>query len=149
MADLSMVYGSMYDEPPSVQQMSKQLSQDNQDYSPPPVIAKASQSHAVPQDVPYNPPTAMYNQQNPEKPAQIVSYHESFLTKLGNKKYEIIKFILLALIIALGISFDRVATYYVNTYIGKSILTDTQELFVRLSYPIIIILMLWFLKAMY
>ena len=69
------------------------------------------------------------------------------LDRMNLKKTEVIKLALFSLVIVLGISIDRMLTYYVSKYINDNILTDFQELLLRLSYPITIFLLLWIFKA--
>ena len=71
----------------------------------------------------------------------------NFLDRMNLKKTEVIKLALFSLVIVLGISIDRMLTYYVSKYINDNILTDFQELLLRLSYPITIFLLLWIFKA--
>jgi len=71
----------------------------------------------------------------------------NFLDRMNLKKNEVIKLALFSLVIVLGISIDRMLTYYVSKYINDNILTDFQELLLRLSYPITIFLLLWIFKA--
>ena len=71
----------------------------------------------------------------------------NFLDKMNLKKSEVIKLALFSLVIVLGISIDRMLTYYVSKYINDNVLTDFQELLLRLSYPITIFLLLWIFKA--
>jgi hypothetical protein len=71
----------------------------------------------------------------------------NFLDRMNLKKSEVIKLALFSLVIVLGISIDRMLTYYVSKYINDNILTDFQELLLRLSYPITIFLLLWIFKA--
>ena len=66
---------------------------------------------------------------------------------MSMKKTEVVKLALFSLVIVLGISIDRMITYYLSKYIGDNILTDFQELLLRLSYPIAIFLLLWIFKA--
>ena len=106
---------------------------------------KDTTSHAAPPDVQVPPNNAMYAQQMPHPK----SYYggETFWEKIGNKKMEIIKMIVLALVIVLGLSLDRVAGHYLDDYISKSILTTIQEIVVRISYPVAVILLIWIIKA--
>lgn len=141
--DLSLAYGSAYDAAP--QHQPPRLAAN-----PPPMEPmqsnKATASHATPPDQPYNPPQAVYAQQPtaavPAPPS------ESFWDRLASKKWEVVKFIVLALVILLGISMDRVATHYLTGYIGRAFLTDTQEFLIRIGYPVAVILTLWVIKAM-
>ena len=71
----------------------------------------------------------------------------NFLDRMNIKKTEVIKLALFSLVIVLGISIDRMLTYYVSRYINDNVLTDFQELLLRLSYPITIFLLLWVFKA--
>ncbi len=71
----------------------------------------------------------------------------NFLDRMNIKKSEVIKLALFSLVIVLGISSDRMLTYYVSRYINDNVLTDFQELLLRLSYPITIFLLLWIFKA--
>jgi hypothetical protein len=71
----------------------------------------------------------------------------NFLDRMNIKKSEVIKLALFSLVIVLGISIDRMLTYYVSRYINDNVLTDFQELLLRLSYPITIFLLLWIFKA--
>jgi hypothetical protein len=147
--DLSLAYGApSYD--PSPQFAPPPVSQPPPAQAPPaePMQTnKASASHAMPPDVQYNPPVAMFAPQMPREAPILAPPVESFWERLGNKKGEIIKFVVLALVILLGISMDRVFTHYLSGYISRAFLTDTQEFFIRIGYPVAIILVLWIIKA--
>ena len=65
----------------------------------------------------------------------------NFLDRMNLKKSEVIKLALFSLVIVLGIAIDRMLTYYVSKYINDNVLTDFQELLLRLSYPITIFLL--------
>ena len=71
----------------------------------------------------------------------------TFWDRMNIKKSEVIKLALFSLVIVLGIAIDRIGTHYLSKYVSENILTDFQEFLLRLSYPIIIFLMLWVLKA--
>jgi hypothetical protein len=71
----------------------------------------------------------------------------NFLDRMNIKKTEVIKLALFSLVIVLGISIDRMLTHYLSRYINDNVLTDFQELLLRLSYPITIFLLLWIFKA--
>lgn len=146
--DLSSAYGSMYDAPTAQPAVAPLMS------NPPPQpaiqkaaeVPKATASHAMPPEVSYAPPTAMYAQQGAGSAAGLRS-QETFWDRLGQKKWEVMKLVIFGLVVLLGISMDRVANHYLNGYIGRAFLTDMQELIVRLSYPLSIILVLWIIKA--
>ena len=71
----------------------------------------------------------------------------NFMDRMNMKKGEVIKLALFSLVIVLGISIDRMITFYISKYIGDNVLTDFQELLLRISYPIGIFLLLWIFKA--
>ena len=71
----------------------------------------------------------------------------NFFDRMNLKRTEVIKLSLFSLVIVLGISIDRMLTYYLSKYIGDNILTDFQEFLLRISYPITIFLLLWIFKA--
>ena len=71
----------------------------------------------------------------------------NFIDRMNLKKSEVIKLALFSLVIVLGISIDRMLTHYLSRYINDNVLTDFQELLLRLSYPITIFLLLWIFKA--
>jgi len=71
----------------------------------------------------------------------------NFMDRMNMKKGEVIKLALFSFVIVLGISIDRMITFYISKYIGDNVLTDFQELLLRISYPIGIFLLLWIFKA--
>jgi len=81
----------------------------------------------------------MYNQRR---------FEYTFLDRMNMKKSEVLKLALFSLVIVLGISIDRLSTYYISKYIGDNVLTDFQEFLLRFSYPIAIFLLLWTFKAL-
>jgi hypothetical protein len=85
--------------------------------------------------------SSQQQQQQPRKPEY------NFIDRMNLKKSEVIKLALFSLVIVLGISVDRMLTYYLSKYISDNVLTDFQELLLRLSYPITIFLLLWIFKA--
>jgi len=71
----------------------------------------------------------------------------NFIDRMNLKKAEVAKLALFSFVIVLGISIDRIITFYISKYIGDNVLTDIQEFLLRLSYPIAIFLLLWIFKA--
>lgn len=90
-------------------------------------------------------PTQQMAQQQSEQYRRKPEYN--FIDRMNLKKTEVIKLALFSLVIVLGISIDRMLTYYLSRYISDNVLTDFQELLLRLSYPITIFLLLWIFKA--
>lgn len=137
--DLSLAFGGNAYEPPAPSPPPPLPVAVPEVPQPPPII-----SHAQPPDIQYNPPAAMYmSQQQAMMPPQ-----DSFWDKIAQKRLDVLKLFILAMVVLLGISMDRIATHYMNNYVGKAFLTETQEFLVRLSYPVIVILVIWIIKAL-
>lgn len=86
-------------------------------------------------------------QNNKSNNIQEVEYENTFWNRFVSKKYEVFKLFLFSLVIVLAIGTDKIFGHYLNKYINENILTNTQELIIRVSYPILIILVLWIFKA--
>jgi hypothetical protein len=99
----------------------------------------------MPPDPPYNPPAAMYAQQTP---IAAPFPQETFWERMGQKRPEVGKLVMLAMVVLLAVSIDRFVTHYVSAYVAKAFLTETQEFLIRISYPLAVILLLWIIKAM-
>lgn len=143
--DLSLAYGNSF-EPAMPSPPPPPMNTSPQQHQPPamePVVSRAAASHAQPPDVSYAPPAAMYAKQ----PGPIAPPEDSMWDRIAAKKWEVIKLVVLSLVVLLGISMDRVVTHYMTNYIGRSFLTDTQEFLVRLAYPVVIVLVMWFIKV--
>lgn len=112
-----------------------------------PSIPKSTASHQMPPDPPYNPPEVMYAKQTSMPPQQPMYYNETFWDRLANKKWEVFKLFIMALIVMLGLSLHSVANHYLDKYIGGAFLTELQEVAVRVAYPVAIVLFIWIVKA--
>lgn len=159
--DLSLAYGA-----PSSSFGSDAMMM-TMDAPPPPPVPPAPPASTTPTpppvqqpDIVYNPappPPAMFMQQQApmysahspaSAPAQIPQQSEDTIwDRISQRKLDVLKLFILALVILLGISIDKVATHYIITYINNSVLTNIQELLVRVSYPIIVLIILWLIKA--
>ena len=84
---------------------------------------------------------------NNKNDIQQINNENTFWNRFINKKYEVFKLFLFSLVIVLAIGTDKVFVHYLNKYINENILTNLQELIVRIAYPILIILVLWIFKA--
>lgn len=71
----------------------------------------------------------------------------SFWDKMSMKRPEVVKLAVFSLVIVLAISIDRIGTHYLTKYITDNIFTNFQEFMLRLSYPVIVVLILWIIKA--
>ena len=140
--DLSVAYGSSFEPMPQMQAHAPAPAPTVEQQMP-----KSTASHSVPPDAQYAPPPAMYAQQSPKPPASLAPPNDGFWDRVANKKWEVFKLFVMSLIVLLAISLDSVACHYLTKYISGSFLTDTQELLVRLSYPVGVLLLIWLLKA--
>ena len=93
------------------------------------------------------PPQEMYYHEEPKQVVYMQQQHgDSFFDRVASKRFEILKVFSFALIIVLAISIDRVNTHYLTQYVANSILTSTQEMLLRISYPITVLVIIWLLK---
>ena len=112
-------------------------------------IPKSTASHQVAPDMPYHPPEEMYSKQTatPSHRNYNNTHNEGFWNRIVDKKWEVFKLFVMALIIMLGLSLHGVADYYLQKYIGSAFLSVKQEVVVRIAYPVAIILFIWIVKA--
>lgn len=127
--------------PAAMQQLKSQAAQ----HQAPPPPSPGSMQEPISS---YNPPPAMYAQQPSGGRGRQTEYSDTFWDRLANKRWEMVKFLVLALIVVLALSIDKVSTHYLDSYINRGFLSSTNELIVRLSYPVIVILLLWLIKAL-
>jgi hypothetical protein len=81
----------------------------------------------------------IYQQRNPEY---------SFWDRMALSRNDVFKLVLLAFVIVLGISIFQLGNHYLTQYLSDNILSSTQEFIVRISYPILIFLLLWIIKSL-
>jgi len=110
-------------------------------------IYKKYQTNQVQSQINNEIPSNQYLQNNKTNNTQEVEYENTFWNRFIGKKYEVFKLFLFSLVIVLAISTDKVFVHYLNKYINENILTNIQELIIRVAYPILIILLLWIFKA--
>ena len=115
--------------------------------TPPPQAPRVMQATQQPSEVQYQPPEQMY-MQAPSPAQQTKVYDDGFLSRVTARRFEVLKVVMFALIILFAISMDRLFTHYLAQYITESVLTKGQELLIRAAYPIGILLVIWFVKAM-
>ena len=81
----------------------------------------------------------VYQQRNPEY---------SFWDRMVLSRNDVFKLVLLAFVIVLGISIFSIGNHYLTQYLSDNILSSTQEFIVRISYPILIFILLWIIKSL-
>jgi hypothetical protein len=159
--DLSIAYGSAYQDN-GYSSYSNKPKQYEQDFDrddqhkgrtidlPLPKMSSVpveNPAYKVPQDIYANQGNDQIEEKKKPRYAESAE-HPSFWDRIGSKKMEVLKVFLLALVIVLGISIDHLSKHYLDKYISTAFLTESQEFLIRLSYPLIIILLIWVMKAM-
>lgn len=148
MTELNLAYGFPEQEVQQPQQPQQKIVKDTYD---------TYHEEQTQQDNDYNVQQQMKQQQaspppinvhNTKKPPPVYYPNYSLWDRMMMKRPEVMKLAIFALVIVLGISFDRIGTHYLNKYLSDNILSDTQEVLLRLSYPIIIFIILWIVKSM-
>jgi hypothetical protein len=151
MTELNIAYSfnggnSDLDDNSAMDYHSEQPPQQQQQQPPPP----------PPQPPQLQPPQQApiyYQQQAPppiRKPPQqyqtVPQY--SFWDRMMLSRNDVFKLILLAFVVVLGISIEKLGSHYINTYLTDNILSPIQEFIVRLSYPLLIFIFLWIIKSL-
>jgi hypothetical protein len=161
MTELNLLYGNNleedsmdnYDKPAKAQhtqqiQQNQQAMQQNQQaaLAQQAIIAQQS-AQAISQQAQSMQMAQIESQQlNPKR--KYGGYEYSFWDKMTIKRPEVIKLAIFSLVILLAIALDRMGSFYISKYLTENVLTDMQEFLLRLSYPIIIFLLLWIIKAL-
>lgn len=70
-----------------------------------------------------------------------------YFDMLGSKKKDMLKLIIIAVMILLAMSIHSFVSFWLKEYIVSSELSFRQELGVRLLYPVLVLFLLWNLKA--
>jgi len=104
------------------------------------------------------PPTQQYSQGNMINRNNITegfnnyqyqrNFEYSFWDRMVMSKREVLKLFILSIVIILGISIYKIGEHYITEYLNSNDLSSFQEFLVRLSYPIIVFLLLWIIKSL-
>lgn len=145
MAELDQVYGGMgggdneinHHQQEDTEYESRHHREIQQNHEPKSVQNQIE--YPIPQQ--YNMP-----QQAPPKRQFAPSY--SFWDRMTLKRVEVIKLAMFSLVILLAIAIDKISNHYLSKYISENVLSETQEFILRLSYPIVIFLVLWIAKSL-
>jgi hypothetical protein len=130
-------------EPESYQNQSpQQLQQPQQPQQQPP-----PQQQAAP-IIYYQPPPQQAPQPRKAVPVQQRAPEYSFWDRMMLSRNDVFKLMLLAFVVVLGISIEKLGSHYMNTYLSDNILSPLQEFIIRLSYPLLIFIFLWIIKSL-
>jgi len=72
---------------------------------------------------------------------------DSIIDRFVSKKKEVFKLVTMSMTILLAISIHFVLNDLIKNYIVNNNLTDNQELFTKLAYPLTILLIIWMFKV--
>jgi hypothetical protein len=72
----------------------------------------------------------------------------SIVDKYARSKKDVNKLFLMALLILLGLSMNDIVKFYLSKYIMNNDLTNNNEIYLRLSIPLSVLLLIWTMKAL-
>jgi len=72
----------------------------------------------------------------------------SFWDRMVMSKREVLKLFILSIVVILGISLEKVGFYYISMYLNSTDLSMFQEFLVRISFPLVVFLLLWIIKSL-
>ena len=111
----------------------------------------------LPQLPPPLPPANYYIQnqhhqpQQPQQPPIIKRTRNpeySFWDRMAMSRNDVFKLVLLAFVIVLGISIEKLGCHYITQYLTENVLSPLQEFIVRITFPVVIFLLLWIIKSL-
>lgn len=70
-----------------------------------------------------------------------------YFEKMGLRRRDVMKMVVLAVMVTLGISLHWVGSHYITEWIESSDFDAKQRLAIRVAYPAIVVFVLWNLKA--
>ena len=159
MTELNIAYSyGNNDDTQSFQENDMQQIQQSSQQSP--QIQQSSQQQQIKKELEIPKPAPVYQQsipqqqyyQTPPQPKQQYRQNRnpeySFWDRMVMSRTDVIKLFILSVVIILGISLEKIGYYYVSSYISDNSLTSIQELLVRLSFPVIVFILLWIIKSL-
>lgn len=102
---------------------------------------QASASHGA-----YTPQTVPYIDAGSLQPP-IADAEPGYFERLGLRKRDVFKLVVLAFMVTLGISVHWISSHYVNEWLESSDFDYKQRLAIRMAYPAAILFVIWNLKA--
>jgi hypothetical protein len=157
MADLNQAYGGLDNNLYSQNEYLEEQEEIQQPVVKEPVYQKPKASPPV-QHI-QQPPVQHFTMPQPEFPQQSQGSQGShghvakrnpsysFSDRMAMKRGEVIKLAMFSLVIVLAISLERIGTHYLTKYLSDNLFTEFQEFMLRLSYPVIVFILLWIIKS--
>lgn len=132
----------------SYQQLQQQSQQQTQQQLPTPPKLQMKPPSMDTSEIPMMPPR--------QKPVEYFGNHNnqqrhpeySFWDRMVMSKREVLKLFILSIVIVLGISLEKIGFHYINAYLSSNDLSTLQEFMIRLSFPIIVFILLWIIKSL-
>lgn len=72
----------------------------------------------------------------------------SFWDRMVMSKREVLKLFILSIVVILGISLEKIGFHYISLYLNSNDLSTFQEFLVRISFPLLVFLLLWIIKSL-
>ena len=72
----------------------------------------------------------------------------SMVDRYVRSKRDVAKLVVMALLVLLALSMNDIIKYYLGKYIMNNDLTNNNELYLRLSVPLSVLLLIWTMKAL-
>jgi len=72
----------------------------------------------------------------------------SFWDRMVMSKREVLKLFILSIVVILGISLEKIGFHYISLYLNSTDLSTFQEFLVRISFPLLVFLLLWIIKSL-
>ena len=155
MADLNQAYGGLdsgsyapndyFDDGEMEKPAAKEPVYQKPKTSPPVQHMQPPQQFTMPPQE-FSPPPVQHAQASAPAAKRSPSY--SFSDRMAMKRGEVIKLAMFSLVIVLAISLERIGTHYLTKYLSDNLFTDFQEFMLRISYPVIVFILLWVIKSL-
>lgn len=152
MVSLADAYNGYMEETPNIEEFNKQPPPQQHQQQPQPQPQPQQQHQPLQQQqqqVQIQENFNNYNiQQQPPYKIKNNNYNYSFWDRMILSRSDVIKLAVFSVVILLGISLDRLFTHYLVKYLNENIFTTLQELLIRISYPVLLFLILWIIKSL-
>lgn len=152
MTELNIAYA--YNNDDDYKQVNDDTDYQPQQPTPPQHQHQPQQPPPQHQPPPQQMPPSYYIQQSQQQtaPPPVIKrnrYPEySFWDRMVMSRNDVFKLVLLAFVIVLGISIEKLGYHYISQYLTDNLLSPLQEFLVRISFPIVIFLLLWIIKSL-
>lgn len=75
------------------------------------------------------------------------SQRSGWMDRCWHRRRDVMKLVVMALVVVLALALHWVMVHYIKTYVEAATLSEWRELFVRVAYPVLILLILWAIKG--